>query len=68
MLRPHFGEALGKEPALKNLHRFGYQGDLRLALLPPIILDPISTDLLLYCEPPPGNDLLTIYRTKTSDG
>lgn len=61
VLRPHFGEGMGKEPPLDNLYRLGYEGEPHLALLPPILLDPISTDLLLDCEPPPGNDLLTIY-------
>nr|MBC7244202.1 hypothetical protein [Chloroflexota bacterium] len=39
----------------------GYTGDEHIALLPPILLDPISTDLLLACDKEAGNDLLATY-------
>jgi hypothetical protein len=44
--------------ALKEL---GYNGDSTIALLPPILLDPISSDLLLSCDREAGNDLLATY-------
>lgn len=61
VLRPHYGEGMERKPPLKNLYRLGYDGDPMLGLLPPVLLDRFSTDLLLDCEPPPGNDLLASY-------
>ncbi|MEN6479345.1 MAG: hypothetical protein ABFD20_06875, partial [Anaerolineales bacterium] len=39
----------------------GYDGPDHIALLPPILLDRISADLLLACDPEVGTDLLTQY-------
>ena len=60
--RPHLGEGMDKQTPLAVLHRFGYNGPDQIALFPPILLDTISTDLLLACDPEDGNDLLTYYR------
>jgi transposase len=61
VLRPHSGEGMDDQPPLKALKGCGYNGDQRIALFPPILLDPISADLLLSCDPQGGNDLLAHY-------
>jgi putative transposase len=61
VLRPHLGKQMAKSTPLQVLHRLGYNGDDRIALLPPILLGNISTDLLLACDPQGGNDLLAYY-------
>jgi transposase len=61
VLRPHTGEGMNDRSPLNMLQSCGYSGDERVALLPPILLDPISTDLLLSCDPKGGNDLLAHY-------
>ena len=42
VLRPHSGEGMDDRPPLNVLQSCGYSGDERVALLPPILLDPIS--------------------------
>jgi len=61
VLRPHFGAGMEQRPPLAALRHWGYTGDEHIALLPPILLDPISTDLLLSCDKQAGNDLLATY-------
>jgi putative transposase len=60
-LRPHFGIGMEQRPPFAALRNSGYTGDQQIALLPPILLDPISSDLLLSCDPKDGNDLLATY-------
>ena len=62
VLRPHSGEGMDDRPPLNVLQSCGYGGDERVALLPPVLLDPISADLLLSCDPKGGNDLLAHYK------
>jgi len=50
-----------KQTPLEALRRLGYNGPDQIALFPPILLDKISTDLLLARDPEGGNDLLTYY-------
>jgi hypothetical protein len=64
VLRPHFGIGMDQQAPLSALQKLGYNGDSTIALLPPILLDPISSDLLLSCDREAGNDLLATY---TSD-
>ena len=54
-------KGMHKQTPLAVLHRLGYNGPDQIALFPPILLDTISTDLLLDCDPEDGNDLLTYY-------
>lgn len=60
-LRPHFGRDMGQQPPLAVLRRLGYDGPDSIAAMPPILLDEISADLLLACDPEVGNDLLATY-------
>jgi putative transposase len=62
VLRPHFGQGMNKEPPLRVLHRLGYNGPEHIALLPPLLLDAIGSDLLLACDAETGNDLLAQYK------
>ena len=62
VVRPHQGKGMEGQPPLTVLKRLGYDGDERIALFPTILLDRISTDLVLAASHPPGNDLLTYYR------
>jgi len=59
--RPHFGKGMDRKPPLEVLGNLGYNGPATVATLPPIILDEISTDLVLACDPETGNDLLARY-------
>ena len=59
--RFHLGAGMDHQPPLAVLRRLGYNGSDRIALLPPILLDPISPELLLSCDPEGGNDLLAYY-------
>jgi len=59
--RPHFGIGMDRQPPLRVLQRLGYNGSEQIALLPPLLLDTISADLLLACDPETGNDLLAYY-------
>jgi transposase len=61
VLRPHLGKQMDKSTPLQVLQRLGYNGPDRIALLPPILLASISTDLLLACDPKGANDLLAYY-------
>jgi transposase len=61
VLRPHFGVGMQHSTPLAALRNSGYTGDQRIALLPPILLDSISADLLLSCDSKDGNDLLATY-------
>jgi len=61
VLRPHFGAGMDQRPPLVALRHLGYTGNDQIALLPPILLDPISSDLLLSCDAKDGNDLLATY-------
>ena len=61
MLRPHTGEGMDGNPPLAALKACGYTGAERIVLFPPILLDTISTDLLLSCYSEGGNDLLAHY-------
>jgi transposase len=60
-IRPHFGIGMNAKPPLDVLYTLGYNGPATLGALPPIILDDISTDLVLACHKDPGNDLLARY-------
>jgi len=65
VLRPHFGyDMKGKPPLtfLRRLEEVGYDGPDTIALFPPILLDGISPDFFLACDPEGGNDLLAYYR------
>ncbi len=61
VLRPHSGVGMRQQPPLAVLKGLGYTGRDEIALFPPILLDPISTDLLLSRDPEGGNDLLAHY-------
>ena len=65
-LRPHFGHGMDQQTPLQVLHRLGYTGSDNIVLLPPLLLDPISTDLLLSCDRQGGNDVLATYSHTTS--
>ncbi len=56
--RPGRTAAFHRAPNV-GIHRAGYTG-----LFAPLILDTISADLLLSCDPRDGNDLLAHYRQK----
>ncbi len=45
---------MGGRPPLSVLQRLGYTGPKTIASFPPLILDTISTDLLLACDPEGG--------------
>ena len=51
VLRPHLGAGMEGEPPLADLQRLGYNGKEQIALFPPLLLDDISADLLLACDP-----------------
>ena len=61
VLRPHSGVGMHQQPPLTVLKRLGYTGRDEIALFPPILLDPISTDVLLSRDPQGGNNLLAHY-------
>jgi transposase len=62
--RPHLGKGMDKQTPLQVLHRLGYNGPDHIALFPPLLLDEISTDLILACNPRGGNDVLTYYNIR----
>jgi len=55
--RPHFGEDMNRKPPFEKLKEFYPNLPEQFALLPPIILDDIST----FWQVRGGNDLLTAY-------
>ena len=65
-LRPHFGHGMHQKPPLAVLRQLGYDGPDSIAAMPPILLDEISADLLLACDPETGNDLLARYIPRDS--
>ncbi|MCS7261550.1 MAG: hypothetical protein NZ765_12380 [Anaerolineae bacterium] len=58
--RPHSVVGMDHQPLLAVLHRLGYTGDAWIALVLPVLLDAISTDLLLSCDPETSNDLFSM--------
>jgi len=60
--RPHLGDQMERAAPLDVLHRLRYNGPDSLAAFPPILLDPISSDLLLSCDPEVGTNLLAQYK------
>jgi transposase-like protein len=56
--RPHSGEGMDGLTPWAKLRELGVKTPKTFALLPPVVLDPISLDWVLH----PGNDLLTHYR------
>lgn len=61
VLRPHSGVGMEQQPPLAVLKRLGYTGRDEIALFPPVLLDAISTDVVLSRDPEGGNDLLAHY-------
>jgi transposase len=61
VVRPHFGQGMERDSPLRLLTRLGYQGPETLVAFPPLLLDPISTELTLACRAKTGNDLLARY-------
>ena len=59
--RPHMGHGMEGQPPFTVLRRLEYTGPDTLASFPPLVLDTISADLLLSCDPKDGNDLLAHY-------
>ena len=55
--REHSGQEMGGVSPWRRLRELGVNVPVEFALLPPIVLDRISTDWVLG----PGNDLLTHY-------
>ena len=60
-IRPHFGKGMDQKPPLEVLAGLGYNGAATIAALAPVLLDHISTDLVLACRTRSGNDLLARY-------
>ena len=61
-LRPHFGFGMHGRTPLAVLQSLGYTGHQAIASFPPILLDRVSTDLLMACDPVDGIDLLAHYK------
>lgn len=61
VLRPHYGKGMAGSPPLAVLQRLGYTGPKTIAAFPPVLLDKVSTDLILACSQNVGNDLLAHY-------
>ena len=62
VLRPHFGASMNGRTPLAVLQSLGYTGDPAIAAFPRVLLDKLSTDLLMACDPVDGIDLLAHYR------
>nr|MBC7244598.1 transposase [Chloroflexota bacterium] len=62
VLRPHAGHDMDGQPPLAVLQRLHYDIPNTIAFFPPILLDGISPDSFLACDPRVGNDLLAHYR------
>jgi len=60
-LRPHLGRGMEHKPPLTRWQEQGYPGAATIAAMPPPLLDDISADLLLACDPETGNNLLAHY-------
>jgi hypothetical protein len=60
-LRSHSGDGMANRPPLVALQDLGYTGPKAIAAFPPLLLDRISTDLLLACDSEAGIDLLAHY-------
>jgi hypothetical protein len=60
--RPHMGGGMAGHPPLGVLQAHGFSGAERIALFPPLLLDPIADALLLACDPEGGNNLLAHYK------
>ena len=56
--RPHFGKGMSEKPPLEKLKDLGYNLPEEFALLPPIILDDVST----FWAVRGGNNLLAPYK------
>lgn len=61
-LRPHFGDGMDGRSPLAMLQDLSYTGHQAIAAFPPVLLDDMSTDLLMACDPEDGNDLLAHYK------
>jgi len=64
-IRPHFGKGMDEKSPLEVLASLGYNGPATIAALPPLLLDQISTDLVLSVRIEGGNDLLATYPAAT---
>ena len=62
-LRPHQGYDMDDRPPLGKLKDLGYNGSDSIATFPIVLLDDVSADLLLGCDPEVGNNLLAQYNT-----
>jgi len=60
-LCPHLGRGMEHKPPLTRWQEKGYPGAATIAAMPPPLLDDISADLLLACDPETGNNLLAHY-------
>jgi transposase len=63
VLRPHFGAGMNARAPLAVLRSLGYTGHQAIVAFPTVLLDRISTDLLMACGPEDGIDLLAHYTT-----
>jgi len=62
VLRPHFGVDMNGRTPLAVLQSLGYTGHQAIAAFYPVLLDRLSTDLLMACDPVGGIDLLAHYK------
>ena len=60
-LRPHFSTGMDGRSPLAALQDLSYTGHQTIAAFPPVLLDHMSTDLLMACDPETGNDLLVHF-------
>jgi transposase-like protein len=67
-LRPHFGYDMEERTPLAVLQSLGYSGPHLIAAFPPLLLDDVSDDLLLACDPLDGIDLLAHYKCALEEG
>jgi hypothetical protein len=61
VLRPHFGAGMNSRSPLAILQDLSYTGHQAIAAFPPVLLDVMSSDLLMACDPEDGIDLLAHY-------
>ena len=64
LVRPHYGKGMNEKAPFEKLKEPGYDLPEEFTLLPPVILNTISTSWLLEA----GNDLLAHYRCQGSQG